>query len=71
MKVLDLDMDFFSETPAVDISEDCEERLDEEVYGKGVFSEESVRYIAVIWILKEKSKKRGSEIIFSLQLRIA
>ena len=43
MKVLDLDMDFFSEIPAVDIPEDCEERLDEEVYGKGVFSEERVR----------------------------
>lgn len=43
MKVLDLDMDFFSETPAVDIPEDCEERLDEEVYGKGVFPEERAR----------------------------
>lgn len=68
MKVLDLDMDFFSETPAVDILEECEERLQEEEYGKGVFSEERVRTFL------EKnlglSKKRELEIIFSLQLRI-
>lgn len=43
MKVLDLDMDYFSEEPAHDISEDCEERLDEELYGNGVFTEARVR----------------------------
>lgn len=44
MKILDLDMDYFSEESAHDMSEDCEERLDEELYGNGVFTEARVRY---------------------------
>lgn len=44
MKILDLDMDYFMDNIAISISESTTNRLSEESYGNGVWSEKRIRY---------------------------
>ena len=63
MKVLDLDMDYFMESVAAFIPSNCTDRLEEEYYGKSVWSEERVRSFLENNLGLSKNKKIEGRIV--------